>query len=80
MKLRDLLNQLSHLDPNLDVLCYTEDEALLAPDHIFRLLEIDNVDVVDAEKCRGEDQIGTFKIGKSDLSEHHVVINVTSDF
>ena len=80
MKLKELLNQLSHLDPDLDVLCYSEDENLLAPNHGFRLLEIDGIDVVEAEKHRGEDEIGSLKFEKSDLSEVHVLINVTSDF
>ena len=53
MKVRELQDQLSKLNPELDVLCYTEDAELVATDYLFKLLEIEYVDTVDAQKVRG---------------------------
>jgi hypothetical protein len=79
MKIKDPLEKLSKLDPNADVICYTEDESLLLDGHIFRVLEIESLDLVVAEKCRSNG-VGTLKIGKSDASKNHVTLNITTDF
>jgi hypothetical protein len=65
MKIKDLLEKLSKFDPNAGVIFYTEDESLLLDGHIFRVLEIESLDSVVAEKCRS-DGAGTLKIGKAD--------------
>ena len=41
MNVKELITQLQALDQDLDVLCGTDDENLVAPGHSFRLLEID---------------------------------------
>lgn len=79
MKVRELISQLQKLDQQLEVLCYTEDEPLLAPGHGFRLLDIITIMVVEAEKVRGNDQIWSFKLGKGPHSQKHAIIEVTSD-
>lgn len=79
MKVKDLIKKLSTFDPNSDVICYSEDESLLLDGHMFRVLEIENLDSVMAEKCR-VDGIGTLKIGNSDISQNHVTLNITTDF
>jgi hypothetical protein len=79
MKVKDLLEKLSKLDPNSDVICYSEDESLLLDGHMFRVLEIESLDSVVAEKCRA-DGVGTLKIGNSDASQHHITLNITTDF
>jgi hypothetical protein len=79
MKVKDLLEKLSKVDPNSDVVCYSEDESLLLDGHIFRVLELESVDSVVAEKCR-TDGVGTLKIGKSDASKNLVTLNITTDF
>jgi hypothetical protein len=79
MKVKDLLKKLSKVDPNSDVICYSEDESLLLDGHIFRVLELESVDSVVAEKCR-TDGVGTLKIGKSDASKNLVTLNITTDF
>ncbi len=80
MKVKDLIKKLSSLDPGLDILCYSEDEKLLPEGHLFRLLEIESVDIAVGEKCKGSDGVGSLKLGQSALSEKHVTINVTCDF
>ncbi len=80
MKVKDLMDKLRRLDPELDVLCFSEDEALLPPNHMFRLLDIEHVSTIDVEKSRGTDGIPSFKIGRSDKSTPHAIIEVVADF
>ena len=80
MKVNQLIEALSKVDPELDVLCYTEDEELLPKRHMFRLLEIDSVDVSESGRRRGYGQVPTLKLGKGPHSVNLALINVTSDF
>lgn len=80
MKVKELRDKLSALDPNLDVLCYTEDDALLTPGHLFRLFEIERVDKVHAELKRADDGIPSLKIGEGPASTDLVVLEVIADF
>jgi len=80
MKVKDLQEKLSKFDPELDVLCYSEDEALLLDGHNFRIIEIESIDSVDSEKCSTDDGVKTLKLGKSDHSQEHVTLNVTTLF
>lgn len=80
MKVKELLIQLSQLNPELEVICYSEDSELLPSKHGFRLLDIDTIDSIDAERVRGDDQVLSLKIGKSPTSEKFAIIQVTSDF
>ncbi len=80
MKIGQLIDKLKKLDPEMAILCYTEDQDFLAKNHLFRLFEIDSVDVSDAERCRTDDGVPTLKLGKSPDSEKLAVLNVTADF
>jgi hypothetical protein len=80
MKVKELIKQLNQIDPDLEVLCYSEDSNLLASKHGFRLLDIDNVSIIEGKKRRGDDQIPSLKLGKTPYSQKHAVIEVTSDF
>lgn len=80
MKVKELVEQLKRLDPELDVLCCSEDENLLAQEHLFRLLDISGVSTVEGEKTRGDDGVPSMKIGKTPYSQLHAVIDVTLDF
>jgi hypothetical protein len=80
MKVRELIEKLQKLDGNLDVLCSTEDENLLAKKHLFRLLEITDVGIVEAEMHRGSDGLVSLKLEKSSFSQQHVIIEITGDF
>ena len=63
MKVKQLIEALRKLDPELDLLCYTEDDDLLRKSHGFRLLEIDGVTVSEVERRRGHDHIPILKLG-----------------
>lgn len=80
MKVREIIAQLQNIDPEIDVLCYTEDKAVLSLGHGFRLFDIEEISVVDGTRIRGEDQIPTMKLGKGPNSQKHSFIEITSDF
>ena len=80
MKVKELIAKLNKHDQERDVLCFTEEEGLLADGHIFRLLDIESVDANDAEQRRGEDSVPTMKLGKSDSSRRFVFLHVVGDF
>ena len=80
MKVSELINELQSLPQNAHVLCYTEDENLQAKGHMFRLLDIEEVSLTDATPIRGSDELPSFKLGKSETSEQHVLISVVSEF
>lgn len=80
MKVKELISELSKLDPQLDVLCYTEDDAFLPAGHLFRLLKLDRVSVTEGEQQRGDDQVPTLKIGKGAHSVRLATIEIISNF
>ena len=80
MKVRELLSKLSPFDPELDVVCYCEDPGTSSPGSGFRLFEINEISVTDAEKTRLEDGTPYLKLGKSEAARPHVLIDVTADF
>lgn len=80
MKVADLIQKLKDLDPKLEVLCYTEDAALLGKKHSFRLLHIDGVDVAEGERLRTSDGSPTMKFEKGPSSRKIAFLHVTADF
>lgn len=80
MKVRELIAGLQELNPELEVLGYTEDEPEVAPGHGLRLFEIDGVSVIEGEKTRTDDQIPSLKLGKGPHSQEHAIIELTADF
>lgn len=80
MKVKELIAALSKLDPDLPVICYSEDEALLAEGHMFRLLEINHVDALEGEMMRDDNGVATLKLGNNLLSTKMASIDVTTDF
>lgn len=58
----------------------TEDAALLAKNHGFRLFDIVDFTVADAEKTRTDDQVPSLKFHQGPNSQRHVIIEITSDF
>lgn len=79
MRVAELIEKLRKLDPKLEVLCYTEDEALQSEGHLFKLLDIESVEVSEGERCR-VDEVPTLKLGKGPESEKLAILAVTGDF
>jgi hypothetical protein len=80
MTVKELISKLSKLDPELEVLCYSEDDELVPPGHLFRLLYIESVTVNDAQRRKGDDGIPSLKFVKTEHSEELAFLNVTVDF
>ena len=80
MKVKDLIDKLLTLDPNLDLVCYSEDESLLVEGQNFKIMDIENIECIHAETLRDELRRPTLKIGKSEDSVKLAILNVISDF
>ena len=80
MKVKDFIEELRQFDPDLDVLCYTEDDIVKVDGHEFRLFDFNAIGIVEGEKIRGKDEIPSLKLGKHANSEKHVLIDITSVF
>jgi hypothetical protein len=80
MKVRELQQQLSKLDPNLEVLCYSEDEILQSEGQVFRLFDIESVSTTHGEKVRLKDNMPYLKLGQGPDSEVLAILTVTSEF
>ena len=72
MTIKDLIEQLSKFDDSMDVVCYDENK-----DHF---LEIENISEVEGEKVRNKNGTAGLKFIKSDSSEKHLLMQVTTDF
>jgi hypothetical protein len=80
MKVRELQEHLSKLDPELDVLCYSEDEKLLTEKRGFILFDILAVNTSEAERLRLEDGTPYLKFERGPNSVAMATLEVTSDF
>jgi hypothetical protein len=80
MKVKDLQKMLANLDPELVLVCSTEDEKFLSGNEIFKLFEIDGISASEAEKFRENNREPTLKLGKSEGSHPIGIINLISDF
>ncbi len=78
MKVKELIERLQKLDPESEVVCYSEDPALLPDGCGFVLLEIEDVDEREAKPIRIKDNIPylDFEYG----APKQALISVTSDF
>jgi len=79
MKVKDLIAKLKTIDPELNILCYSEDESLVSGKNLIRLLEIDSVDVSEGEISRDDNGELCIKIGKGEYSSPVAFINLTVD-
>lgn len=80
MNVKDLWTKLKDMDPKCEVLCYCEDESLSVDKHGFKLFEIAEVELTEAEMAKGEDGIPMLKFDKTRNSKSLVLISITSDF
>lgn len=80
MKVHDLIEHLQKFDPNLDVLCWSEDENLLGKKRGSATLDIVSVDCTEAEKVKSKDGRPNLRFKKSATSKKLVLLTVISDF
>jgi hypothetical protein len=79
MRVRELQEHLSKLDPGFEVLCYTEDEALVGEGN-SGFLDIEAVDTVKGERFRNDEGVPCIRFVQTALAESMVLLRVTSDF
>ena len=79
MKVKELIEKLNSMDPDLDVLCYTEDESLVGKENLGRALEVIEISRTDMEVSRNEDGVVQIKFTSSELSKPYVLFEITSD-
>jgi hypothetical protein len=80
MKVRELREQLSKLDPELEVVCYSEDDKLLTESRSFILFDVTAVSTTEAEQLRLDDGTPYLKFGKSRAASAVATLEVTTDF
>lgn len=78
MKVKELIAQLSKFDQELDVVCYSEDEDLLAEGHRLRIMWPIGVALAEGRFVKGEDGIPS--IALQNRATKLVTIEVTVDF
>jgi hypothetical protein len=80
MKVRELQEQLSKLDPELDVVCYSEDERLLVEGRGFILFDVVAVSTAEAQRLRLDDGTPYLTFDRGSASAAIATLEVTSDF
>lgn len=82
MKVKDLINQLNKLDPNLDVFCYTDDNCFATNERSSYMFSIEEANVANVEGERNEKNQPIFRFceeGKKG-SRKIAIINISTDF
>lgn len=81
MKVKELIAHLNKFDPNLEVLCATEDEGLVGANELVRFLDIQKtISVVEGTTGRDDSGSFTFSFGSGSGARRIVVVDVTSVF
>jgi hypothetical protein len=79
MKVHELTKRLENLDPDLEIIFYTEDEALVREGHHFTIFDAMGIDITDAELTR-VDGVPSLKLGATEASMKIATIEITSIF
>ena len=80
MKVSELITKLKALDPSSDVVCYCEDESVVADDQGFRLFDIVDATTQEAEQVRLNTGAPYLKLGKTESSARQSLIEISVDF
>jgi hypothetical protein len=80
MKIRELLEHLGKLDPELELVCYSEDEKFLVEGRGFILFDVTSVSTQEAEKVRLEDETPYLKFHTGETSAPIAILEITADF
>lgn len=80
MKVKELQEKLAKFDPEMELICFCEDENSQKEGRLFTLFDISSVSATDATRCRLDDRTPYLKLGKDQMSETLVFLEVTSDF
>ncbi|MFW6118609.1 MAG: hypothetical protein ACOC6R_03855 [Chloroflexota bacterium] len=80
MKVRELQEQLSKLDPELDVMCYSEDKGLLVEGRSLILFDVIAVSRAEAEQLRLANGTLYLRFERGPKSAAIATLEVTSEF
>lgn len=82
MKVKDLLSQLSKLDPNLELYGYINDSCLIAKESPYHVLSIENIDVsiIESKRDGKGTPIFTFSEAEAKGARKVAFINLSADF
>lgn len=82
MKIRELQEKLAKLDPELEVVCYAEDQELVVRDRGFMLLDITDVGTTSARQIRLDDDDETpyLEFGEDGAAQIIATLEVTMHF
>jgi hypothetical protein len=80
MKVRELQQHLNKLDPELTILCCTQDTRLLLASSLFKLLDIEDVTTAHGELVRLDDGTSCLKLGNDSGAEPLATLVVTTVF
>ncbi|EJE4171595.1 hypothetical protein P3667_10985 [Vibrio parahaemolyticus] len=80
MKVKELQEKLSKLDPELQLILSTEDEDVLNNQELFKLFDVQDISVIEAEPTRDAYRKPTLIIGKSEGSVKMAMVNISGDF
>lgn len=80
MKVKELQERLRKLDPEFELVCYSEDEHLLAERRRFVIFDVLAVEKAEAERVRLDDGTPYLKFGKGPAAETVAYLQITTDF
>lgn len=68
------------MDPELEVIGYSEDPEVVPVKHLFRLFELTDLTPMQGTKSRTTDGVPTISFGKEEHSVQMVALEITSTF
>ena len=80
MKVRELREKLNNIDPEIEVLCYCEDDRFLAEETGFVLFDISAISTCAAERVRLDDGTPYLKFAKEAGTVNIATLEITADF
>lgn len=79
MKVKELIEQLEKQDPELEILCFSEDEDILPEGEAFRMFKVESVTDTGVVNKDDANQPAPTS-GRTPIAENNVTILITSDF
>tara|TARA_R110001592_G_scaffold363370_1_gene685400 strand:+ start:18554 stop:18799 length:246 start_codon:yes stop_codon:yes gene_type:complete len=80
MKVKDLVSKLEKLNPEMDLLCFSESEDLAPKGYFIRVMAIVDVTESGAKLSRDEkSDVVSVKFEKPGISKKYAAIELTSD-
>ncbi|MCC7419828.1 MAG: hypothetical protein IT428_06090 [Planctomycetaceae bacterium] len=80
MNVRDWIARLQKFNGDEPVVLTCEDANIRGEGRLFRLFDIDDIQITEGQLVRGDDGIPSVKIGRSSDSQSICAIDITADF